>query len=169
MRRWPRTWTQLGSPSTATLCPSASPRCACIGRGGPWGQTGPAQDRASPLFGGTRLSPCLAGWGIPEHVPGRGRGLLPAQLGSPLWWLHRAWVPQPARCWLDAGSLLLRPGVCGSCWAGGCGRQACWQPLPALDWSMQRRRCAETMTTPDALLKVSWGPSARREVQAPTA
>lgn len=77
MRRWPRTWTQLGSPSTVTPCPSASPRCACMGRGGPRGQTGPAQDRASPLFRGTRLSPRLAGWGIPEHIPGRGRGLLP--------------------------------------------------------------------------------------------
>lgn len=116
-----------------------------MGRG-PQGQMGPEKLGPCPCSGAS--GPC--GLGRPWARPQEGRG----QLGSPLRGLRRAWAPRPARCWLDAAGLSPRPGARGSCWAGGCGRRACWQPLPASGCSKRMRRCAETTTTPGASLKV---------------
>lgn len=71
---------------------------------------------ALPVFRGTGLSTQLAGWGVPGHIPA-GAAVVTS------WCLGRAWVPQLARCWLDARTLSLRPGACGSCWVVGCGRR----------------------------------------------
>uniref|UniRef100_A0A8C3CQK5 Aromatic amino acid beta-eliminating lyase/threonine aldolase domain-containing protein n=1 Tax=Cairina moschata TaxID=8855 RepID=A0A8C3CQK5_CAIMO len=112
------------------------------GRGGSArGWTGAAQAAASPSFG-PRGRGC-----VPAHGQGRAALRLPP-------WTPRAWAPQLGPCWLAAGRLWRRPGACGSCWAEGCGRRGCWQPLPASGWSRQRRRCAETTATPGASLEV---------------
>lgn len=71
----------------------------------------------------------------------------------------RAWAPRVVRCWQGAGSLSPRPGGCGSCWAGACGRRECWRPPPASGCSTPRRRCAGTTATPGALRKVLRPPS----------